>query len=124
MVARITAAESPLMKKKHWQVRLGESEWTRHTHPPTPEDGLRLLGSVRRGAQLGALAVDRHGLYWQLNGDFATKLSQSQVAAAVRRAEEHQVAQRPSTAEGVQTRASQPTPVIIVKRRRRIVEPA
>lgn len=68
-----------------WFVQLGEAEWARFTHARQAPDELRLLGSIRRDAQMGALAVDAEGRFFQVNGDHITPLSQSQVAAAVRR---------------------------------------
>jgi hypothetical protein len=73
-----------------WFIQLGEAEGARFTHVPQAPGGLRVLGSIRRDAQIGALAVDEQGRYVQVNGDHVTALSQSQVAAAVRRASKQQ----------------------------------
>lgn len=72
--------------RQKWIVYLGEAEWGRFTHAGVVNTGLRLLGSIRRGLQMGALAQDEQGRYVQLNGDHRTDLSQSQVASAVHRA--------------------------------------
>lgn len=106
--------------KKKWQVRLGEAEWARFTYP-RPEGDLWLLGSVRRGAQMGALAIDAKGQYMQVNGDHLSPLSHSQVAAAVARAgaadlSHHRAAVAPKP-------AGKP-PVIIVRKRRVIAVPS
>jgi hypothetical protein len=66
-----------------WIVCLGEDEWRRFTAGGDPADGLRMLGSVRRGAQIGALARDANGRYVQINGDYRTELNQAQIAAAL-----------------------------------------
>jgi hypothetical protein len=78
-----------------WFIQLGEAEGARFTHVPQAPGGLRVLGSIRRDAQIGALAVDEQGRYVQVNGDHVTVLSQSQVAAAVRRASKQQASARP-----------------------------
>ncbi|WKB51536.1 hypothetical protein [Eleftheria terrae] len=98
-------------RNQQWRVRLGEVYWRRFTQPRPEGDALELLGSIERGAQIGALAVSTEGLYFQLNGDHSTALSTSQVRAAVRRA-----------AEAPPPRPAQ-TPVVIIKRRR-LVQPA
>jgi hypothetical protein len=77
-----------------WFIQLGEAEGARFTHVPQAPGGLRVLGSIRRDAQIGALAVDEQGRYVQVNGDHVTALSQSQVAAAVRRASKQQASAR------------------------------
>jgi hypothetical protein len=46
--------------KSKWVVRLG-LEWQRHTQSRSVGESLRMLGSVQRGAQVGALAVDGNG---------------------------------------------------------------
>ena len=55
--------------KAKWIVRLGQS--------------LRLLGSVRHGAQVGALAVDDNGEYFQVNGEYVAPLKKRFIAKAV-----------------------------------------
>jgi hypothetical protein len=95
------------------------------THPRPPEDELRLLGSVRRGPQMGALAIDRQGRYLQVNGDHVNELSQSQLAAAVERATAQQVAAyQLRNADWARQRliakpAAKP-PVVVVRRRRNL----
>lgn len=103
-------------KKSKWHVRLGEAEWIRYTYARTENDGLRLLGSVRRGAQVGALGVTEQGDYVQVVGDYVIPLlNRQQIAKAIPVATigAHRVA-RP-----VQQKAA--APVIVVKRRRVLV---
>jgi len=94
-------------------IGLGRAEWLRFTYERTPDDGYTLIGSVRRGPRMGALAVDAQGQYVQVNGDHISPLNTSQLRIAVERANSKQApmrpAPRPSTA---------PAPVVIVKRRR------
>jgi len=113
--------------KKDWIVFLGATEWAPFTYPRADNQGLRLLGSIRRGPQRGALAIDAQGRYVQLNGDYVTELNQSQVAAAVRRASG--AAARPSAPRARSPEASHPAPPkapakqpVIVVRRRRVIE--
>lgn len=101
-------------KKAKWIVRLGEHEWIRHTYARLPGDALRLIGSVHRGAQIGALAETLDGQYVQVVGDLAVPLNRSQLAKAINKAKAQQMggsgyfAPRPSAAPAV----------VIVKRRR------
>lgn len=109
--------------KPKWIVCLGEAEWGRFTHAGVANTGMQLLGSIRRGLQTGALALDEHGRYVQLNGDHRTELNQPQVATACRRARhEHRSGprvgfRRPGTT--YQPVASKPVasaPVVIVRK--------
>ena len=108
-----------MAKKAKWVIRLGETEWKRHTYTRPASDGLRLLGSVRRGAQVGALAVDAQGNYLQVVGDCTVSLNRSQIASALTTA---------STSNGPHWDA-QPVqrqvvaPVVVIKRRR-VLAPA
>lgn len=75
-----------MVKKSSWTVRLGRTEWIRHTYDRPDEDSLRLLGSVRRGAQTGAFAITEQGLYVQVVGDHITELNKSQLSRAMMKA--------------------------------------
>jgi hypothetical protein len=98
------------MKKKiQWIVRLGESEWARHTYPRPPGDSLRLLGSVRRGPQMGALAETLQGKYVQVVGDFVVALKHHPIDQAIKAAERFGYAQ---------PKGSMNMPVVVIKRRR------
>jgi hypothetical protein len=99
-------------KKMKWHIRLGESEWVRYTYARTESDGIRLLGSVRRGAQVGALGINDQGDYIQIVGDYVVSLNRSQITKAL------------GTASVGTYRAAIPVqqkpaaPVIVIKRRR------
>lgn len=116
------------MKKKSWTVSLEPAIWAAFTHPRAAGDELRLLGCVRRGPQMGALAIDCRGRYVQVNGDYVTDLNQSQISAAVRRASAA-VAGPASAPAGcghdapLHRRPPAKAPVIIV-RKRRVLETA
>jgi hypothetical protein len=101
------------MAHGEWQVRLGESEWARFTYARPDGDPLRLLGSVRCGARIGALAVTPESTYVQVNGDYLTPLNNSQIRCALAKA---QTSKEP--AKRLAARA--PAPVVVVKRRRMI----
>ncbi|OYU42138.1 MAG: hypothetical protein CFE44_25710, partial [Burkholderiales bacterium PBB4] len=67
-------------KHVHLHVRLGESDWAKHTYARTDGDaGLTLLGSVQKGLQHGALALKDDGDYVMLVGDYEMPLNQHQV---------------------------------------------
>lgn len=72
-----------------WTIRLGEAEWRRHTTGEDGLDSLRMLGSVQRGAQFGALAIDPEGRLFQVNGEHAvfigTRKLERKVEAALAR---------------------------------------
>ena len=112
--------------KLQWVVRLGRAEWARFTYERTGEDGLTLLGSVKRGARIGALAVHTDGSYVQVNGDYLSPLNARHIRAAINRAE---IADRkrarspernfdPSYERPAHPSAPAAAPVVIIKRRR------
>lgn len=104
---------------QRWVVRLGELHWRRYTHARTADDGLELLGSVEKGAQVGALGLGADGRYYQVNGDYLSPLSNSQLRSAVRRAQVAVCAEEKRARYAV----NRATPVVVVKKRR-IVAPA
>ncbi len=67
-----------MRKSNRWQIQLGEDSWSRSTHARPEGSALRLLGSVARGAQVGALAATDEGRFVQVNGDHITPLSDAQ----------------------------------------------
>ena len=101
-----------MAKKKKWIVRLGRPEWERHTYERPEGDALRLLGSVRRGPQVGALAVTDDGAYVQVVGDHLVELNCSQIAGAIA------VASIKTCKSGRPIAKSGVAPVVVVKRRR------
>ena len=101
--------------KAKWLVRLGQPEWERHTHSHNVGDSLRLLGSVQRGAQVGALAVDGNGDYFQVNGEYVAPLNRRLIAKAVSSAG----GGAPSRYEPPRPRSgAASTPIVTVRRRR------
>lgn len=72
--------------RQKWLIRLGALEWQRFTHLQ-PTDGMELLGSVRRGAQMGALARLPDQRFVQVNGDHLSPLSQAQIRRALTQAQ-------------------------------------
>jgi hypothetical protein len=107
-------------RKPSWLVRYGVLEWRRYTYDRTTESDLQLLGSIRKGLQVGALAKTRDGQYVMLVGDHETPLNSSQMEKVLKNnPREFQVpvateTKRPNV-------ASSPPPVVIVKKRRVIV---
>jgi hypothetical protein len=53
---------------------------------PNPEPGTELLGTLSRGAQVGALARLADGRYVQINGDWVTPLNSARIEHALRSA--------------------------------------
>lgn len=110
----------PLVKKPTWFIRLGPIEWARYTYERPEGDALKLLGSIKRGPQMGALAITQEGQYVQLVGDFITPLNTSQItramAKATAREPEPLFEPRPPVRTG-------PPPVVTIKKRRTFVGP-
>jgi hypothetical protein len=97
-----------------WIVRLGETPCLYNGIKARAPRGMKLLGTVMRGAQFGVLAIDGDGSYHLLNGDHIQPLSNSQARSAIERAIS-------ATATGGERTASQARPAapkVIVKRRR------
>lgn len=97
-----------------WHVSLGP-HWQRFT---TAQPGLQMLGSVQRGAQIGALARCADGSYVQLNGDHQTVLGAFQIERALRNAQAA-VPRHRSPVPG----SAKPAVAVIIKKRR-IVAPS
>jgi hypothetical protein len=105
------------MNDKSWRIQLGDDHWARFTYARPEGSPFRLLGSVARNAQVGALAETADGQYLQVNGDHVTPLSNGQLRRAIdaaRRAAPRQAGRR--------EQRSAPPPVVIVKRRRLVLE--
>lgn len=105
-------------KKPTWHIRLGKLEAERHTYMRAVDDKLRLLGSIRRGAQVGALAINADGRYLAVVGDYETALNTSQVTRAMSSAV-HELVSRKAPACTQNT-----APTVIIKRRRTFVAPS
>jgi len=65
-----------LSKKAAWQVPLGSLEWHRFTYELTTGDPLKLIGSVKRGQQVGALGMIEENQFVQVVGDHITRFEQ------------------------------------------------
>jgi hypothetical protein len=111
-------------RKPGWRVVLGTAAWSRHTHERPEGDELKLLGSVSKGAQVGALAVTPDGEYVQVVGDHVTPLKTKEVAKAVANASKDakQEFSRESPPWPL-ARNEAPAPVVILKKRRVAVMP-
>jgi len=122
----ITSKNEQLRKprKPGWRVVLGRAAWSRHTHERPEGDELKLLGSVRKGAQVGALAITAQGEYVQVVGDHLTPLKTKELAKAVANAPkeanpEFSIESPPCPV----VRKEAPAPVVILKKRRVAVIP-
>ena len=111
-------------RKPGWRVVLGRAAWARHTHERSEGDELKLLGSICKGAQIGALAMTAEGAYVQVVGDHVMPLKTKEVAKAVAHApkEPHPEFSRETPPWQV-VRKESPAPVVIVKKRRVAVMP-
>ena len=104
-------------KKLTWHIRLGKLEAERHTYVRAECDPLRLLGSIRRGAQMGALAITVDGQYLAVVGDHETPINSSQVTRAMASAIHAPVSRQVPSC----TQLSAPT--VVIKRRRTFIAP-
>lgn len=78
-------------------------------------DGMRMIGTIQRGMQIGALALLSDGTYAQVNGDVIEPLNASRVLHAMRKLH---------GAPREAPRADAPVPaVVVVKKRRTVVLP-
>lgn len=114
--------------KPTWRVVLGRAAWSRYTYE-RPEGGdLKLLGSVSKGLQVGALAMTDAGEYVQVVGDHLTQLKTRDIAKAVANAPKEFSPRfsRGDSRESLwkETRKDTPPPVVIVKKRRLVPVPA
>lgn len=115
-------------KKENWLVRLGPHEWVRHTYERPADDPIRLLGSVRRGPQVGALGITADKKYVQVVGDYVMPLNQGQIKQAIAKYKAFEArlaaATTPHTSYPFSTshapRVAPPPPVVVVVKRRRV----
>jgi len=103
-----------LSNRDPWVVRLGPTEWGKFTR--TQREGLQLLGSVQRGAGIGALAATPDGRYLQVNGDYVSELDANEVGIAVESAK-FNAGFDPRLNAGARGRAGT-TPLVMIRRRR------
>ena len=76
-----------------------------------------MIGEVSRGQEMGQLAITPDGQYVQVNGSMVQPLNTSRVLAALRKAARQQ---NVNLQELVQPKV-QAAPVVIVRKKRRIV---
>lgn len=78
------------------------------------------LGTIRRGMEIGALACDEAGVYWQINGDIQKVLNKSRVTALLRAlGVRRDSAETPAQPKAV----DRPPVVVVIKPRRRVIAP-
>lgn len=100
------------------------NDWTRFTYPRRE---MQMIGSIRMGMEIGALARLPCGDYLKLNGDVVELLNPARVQAALRRAQ--CAAQSRNLADGhpaahahSYARPPAPPPVVIIKKRRHVAD--
>lgn len=111
-----------MAKKPELSVRIGALEWERYTYARPPDADLTLIGSVRDGQQMGALAQTADGKYVQVVGDFMVPLSSAKVAKAIVKANGKPLA--PVFVAPPVSSPPKPVPVVTIKRRRVFVLPS
>jgi hypothetical protein len=118
-------SKSPLKTHKPvWRVVLGRPAWSKHTYERPDGDPLKLLGSVSKGLQVGALALTADGAYVQVVGDHLTPLKSREIEKAVANAPKESSPDYSNATVPWQTgRRDSPAPVVIVKKRRVAVLP-
>ncbi len=114
----------PKARKPGWRVVLGRAAWSRYTYERPEGDELKLLGSVSKGAQVGALALTAEGAYVQVVGDYLVPLKTKEIEKAVANAPKDPNAVVSSETPSWQaSRKESPAPVVVVKKRRIAVMP-
>lgn len=81
--------EGVVMKHK-MSVRLASHRWDWQRFAIVNRPGFTFIGTVQRGLQVGALARDEKGTYYQVNGDNLQALNEHQVTQAIVRARQRQ----------------------------------
>ncbi|MBK9442617.1 MAG: hypothetical protein IPN53_15480 [Comamonadaceae bacterium] len=111
-------------RKPGWRVVLGRAAWFKYTYERPEGDDLTLLGSVSKGAQVGALAMTAEGAFVQVVGDHRVPLKTKEIAKAVANAPREP---KPNFSRDIPTWPAvckeSPAPVVIVKKRRVAVMP-
>ena len=114
--ARLCPGVPQKARKPTWQIRLGPVEWRRYTYERQLDDRLQLLGSIRKGMQVGALARTEEGHFVMLVGDHETPLNQGQIEKALGNLpKESRIFPAYST-----QKSSNASTIVIVKKRRYI----
>lgn len=81
--------------KQKMTIHLASSQWDWRRFAIVNRVGFTFIGTVHRGLQVGALARDVKGTYYQVNGDHLQVLSEHQVTQALIKAREHFQEARP-----------------------------
>jgi hypothetical protein len=93
-----------------------------------PDHGVKIIGTVHRGAEFGYLALSPAGEYMQVNGSVTRVLNASKVRAAIRSAEGPRGRQRPTFQRPTFQRSAappeRPPAVVIVRKKRRVLAAA
>ena len=111
------------MTDKSWRIQLGDDHWARFTYARPEGSPFRLLGSVARNAQVGALAETPDGQFLQVNGDHVTPLSNGQLRRAVDALRRHPAPRGFIRHEFVPPPPASTTPTVVtIKRRRRVLK--
>ncbi|MDD2917504.1 hypothetical protein [Rhodoferax sp.] len=114
----------PRPRKPGWRVFLGRAAWSRYTYERPVGGDLKLLGSVSKGSQVGALAMTAEGEYVQVVGDYLVPLKAKEIAKAVANApKEPNPVLSGETPSWLASRKEAPAPVVVVKKRRVAVMP-
>jgi hypothetical protein len=79
---------------------------------------LDFIGVIRRGMEIGALAQDRNGAFWQINGDVRKMLNTSRITALLQAAKREEQS-TPSTHERSVEQSH--AVVVTIKRKRRLI---
>ena len=118
--ATSTVSSQQLLKQRKpgWRVVLGRAAWSRYTYERPEGDDLKLLGSVSKGAQIGALAMTAEGAYVQVVGDHVVPLKTKEIAKAVANAPKEPNPVFREIPSWQASRKDSPAPVVIVKKRR------
>lgn len=112
------------VRKPGWRVVLGRAAWSRYTYERAEGDELKLLGSVSKGAQVGALAMTAEGAYVQVVGDYLVPLKTKEIAKAIANAPKERGPVLSSEMPArLASRKESPAPVVIVKKRRVAIMP-
>lgn len=104
-------------RRPGWIVRLGEVEWKRFTYGRA-NDALEMLGSVRHGPQVGALAKTADGEFVQVVGDYLTPLKKYTITKALAQAQSLRPKSCAPRWNSTRESSAAAAPVVIVKRRR------
>ena len=117
---------SPASRKPSWRVVLGKVAWLRHTYERGADDPLKLLGSVSKGSQVGALGITQDGQYVQIVGDHVTPLNTREITKAIAAAPKDWSSSDDASGAAPPwqvARKDAPAPIVIVKKRRVAIMP-